>query len=301
MSSVNVNKTSRINSLLDKVRTKLQDFEVKNLQGKTLGTVRSLRIDPERHIILIVSPLNPEAGDGRFQVNSKHIQKVDPMARSLFIDTERADIEYLQPQNTPEIQSASTSTQTMTPPTHSEGSDSLLSPETPAPNNDLLEGESINNFEDESLSDETELPKVVEEEIIRLLEEKLVVNRSKRKVAEVVVRKEIETRMVEVPVRREKLIVEQIGDDPKQLAEFDLGDGEITGIDLNNLPKSETQTETRPTVRGEFVSPQAVSDLLEAIATQRNHGCAKIRIELVLSDPKHQETYQQMFDRCSRR
>jgi stress response protein YsnF len=40
----------------------------------------------------------------------------------------------------------------------------------------------------------------------------------------VVVRKEIETEIIEVPIQREKLIIEQVGDEPRTLAEIDLDD-----------------------------------------------------------------------------
>jgi len=66
---------------------------------------------------------------------------------------------------------------------------------------------------------------ILSEELIRLLGERVVVDRSKHKVGEVIVRKVIETRMVQVqvPVRHEKLIVEQVSPERKQLAEIDLG------------------------------------------------------------------------------
>lgn len=63
---------------------------------------------------------------------------------------------------------------------------------------------------------------VGQEEVIPLREERLVVDQKKQKVGEVVVRKEIETEIIQVPVQREKLIVEQVGAEPKQLAEIDL-------------------------------------------------------------------------------
>ena len=53
----------------------------------------------------------------------------------------------------------------------------------------------------ESLVESASTPEVLEDELIRLLGERLVIDRSKRKVGEVIVRKEIETRMVQVPVR----------------------------------------------------------------------------------------------------
>jgi stress response protein YsnF len=146
---------------------------------------------------------------------------------------------------------------------------------------------------------------VVEEEIICLLEERLVVNRSKWKVGEVVVRKEVENKIVQVPIRREKLIIEQISPETKQIAEIDLGKGEVSGIELTEASTSDTldrsaQRADNPyTVIGEFLSPKAASHLLEAIALQGQHGCKKVRVELVLDNPELQQTYQGMFDRCS--
>jgi hypothetical protein len=141
----------------------------------------------------------------------------------------------------------------------------------------------------------------VEEEIVRLLEERLVVNRSKWKVGEVIVRKEIETEIVQVPLRREKLIIniEQVGVETKQLAEIDLAKGEVTRSDT--IHQSVSSSDTSSTVMGEFLSPKAASNLLEAIALQKHHGCAKVRVELVVDNPELQETYQKMFDRCSTR
>ncbi|AFY78985.1 hypothetical protein Ple7327_3821 [Pleurocapsa sp. PCC 7327] len=132
---------------------------------------------------------------------------------------------------------------------------------------------------------------------VSLLEEKLLVNRNKRKVGEVVIRKQIETRFVQVPVRWEKLIVEQIGaeNENKQLAEIDLGHGEVTGVDLKQLPAPDSSY----TVRGEFVSLKAASNLLEAIALRSPHGCSKVRIEIIVSDREKQAVYQETIDRCS--
>lgn len=123
------------------------------------------------------------------------------------------------------------------------------------------------------------------EQAIRLLEERLVVRSDKQKVGEIVVRKEVETRMIEVPVRREKLIVEQVQPQYERLAEIDLG--QTTGTE-----------HTGTTISGEFDSPRTVSDLLDAIARTPEHACAEIRVEIKLKDPKHQATYQTWFDRC---
>jgi stress response protein YsnF len=62
------------------------------------------------------------------------------------------------------------------------------------------------------------------QEVIPLLSERVVVDRQKRKAGEVVVRKVIETEVIEVLVRREKLIVEQVSPAYKELAVIDLGE-----------------------------------------------------------------------------
>ncbi len=77
--------------------------------------------------------------------------------------------------------------------------------------------------------------KILSQDIVRLVEERLVVNRSKHKIGEVIVRKEIETRIIQVPVRYEKLIVEQVSPERKQLVEIDLGQVEGAGIELTEV------------------------------------------------------------------
>jgi hypothetical protein len=71
---------------------------------------------------------------------------------------------------------------------------------------------------------ETPSSRVSAEEVIPLLAERVVVDRHKRKVGEVVVRKVIETEIIEVVVRREKLIVEQVSPSYEELAVIDLGE-----------------------------------------------------------------------------
>ena len=154
----------------------------------------------------------------------------------------------------------------------------------------------------ESLIESASTPEVREDEIVRLLEERLLVDRSKRKVGDIIVRKEIETRMVQVPVRREKLIVEQVSPERKQLAEIDLGQGEITGIELTETASLNPQIaglDDQAIVMGEFNSPKIASLLLNAIALERRQGCKKVRVEIVVEDAELQKTYQEWFDRCS--
>ena len=139
---------------------------------------------------------------------------------------------------------------------------------------------------------------------IPLLEERLIVDINKQKIGEVVVRKEIETEMVQVPIRREKLIIEQIGAETIQLAEIDLGSSEIQGVELATIQANMAQVGSvaksdETIVSGEFTSAKIASLLLNAIALERNQGCKKIRIEIVVDNAERQQTYQEWVDRCS--
>jgi Domain of unknown function (DUF2382) len=139
-------------------------------------------------------------------------------------------------------------------------------------------------------------PSVVAEETIQLLEERLVVNRVKHKVGEVTVRKEIETRIIEVPVRREKLIVEQVSPEYKQLAVVDLGQ-----VQEDKLDAEATSALFPPTVEGRFTSTSAAIQFLEAIAAQPNSGLQSVQISIVLKDATLQATYQHLLDKSSAR
>lgn len=133
----------------------------------------------------------------------------------------------------------------------------------------------------------TDHAKVVEEEIIPLGEERLIVERHRQKLGEVVVRKVIETQMVQVPVRREKLVIEQVGGTTTNpLAEIDLGADELA-----ELPMATT-------VAGTFPSLKAASMVLDAIAHQDHHACHSVQVEIVLNDPSQQALFQRWFDEC---
>ncbi|AFZ00650.1 DUF2382 domain-containing protein [Calothrix sp. PCC 6303] len=141
---------------------------------------------------------------------------------------------------------------------------------------------------------------VGEEEIIRLLAEKLVVNYKTRKVGEVTVRKVVETRIVKVPVRREKLIVEQISPEYRQLAEINLGEEELPKFDWDEVQKPENDPVTDALmVSGKFDSPKVASLLLNAIALERKHGCQQIHLTITVDHPDTQAKYQEWFDRTS--
>ena len=274
---------SRTSSSLADLRKKVNNFAVFDNQGQLVGVVHDLIVDGNRRLNLVISnQANQKTAEysqqladkhpSLFRLQSQRIKQIDKPTKSVFIDLNKSEIEYM-----PEY----------------------LESETPGDFNstEQLAKNQITNSPVEPVN----LEQVPEEQIIRLIEERLVVESSKRKVGEVIVRKVIETQMVQVPVRREKLIVEQISPEHKQLAEIDLGQGEIPGVDLTEVERLEvTHFNNGLTVSGEFSSPKIANLLLNAIALERNHGCKQVRITIIVEDESHQKKYQEWFDRCSK-
>ncbi|MEX0268305.1 DUF2382 domain-containing protein [Leptolyngbyaceae cyanobacterium UHCC 1019] len=131
---------------------------------------------------------------------------------------------------------------------------------------------------DKNLSNTSKLPLL--EETLSLLEERLVIDSHKRKVGEVIVRKEIETRIVEVPIRREKLIVEQISPTFKQLVVVDLGQIDETEFDQTasiKMPRLDTTAH-------EFDDANAAIQFLEAIAAHPAESQQPIHISIMLNN-----------------
>ena len=302
---------ARINDLLEKLRSKLRTFAVISLQGQLIGHIKDFCLDKSRRLYMVISQASSQADAPVSLLSSRYIQKVDTAHRALFVDISPTEIKKMpvyRPSHDKRVEASGDLPRSPVSQTDSNGSsETLPQSETPPPKAEFYETEELEAPDDQSFTESDDMPEVVEEEIVRLLEERLVVNRGKRKLGEIVVRKEIETRIIEVPIQREKLIIEQVGSETKQLAEIDLWQGEVSGVELRDVQSQETphsevpSSDTPYTVTGEFLSPKAASNLLEAIALQKRHGCAKVRVELVLESPELQETYQKMFDRCSKR
>ena len=271
---------TRLNRVPEKVRTKLKSFTVKDNQDYLIGKIKDVYFDVNGQLNFVVAGLGAE-NTRIFLANIKLLKKVDYHQKSLFLSINSAQVEMLPGISAnSELQSLGNSSEPI-----SELNDS----ESTNPSTVMLnQTDADRTNENLETSQEKEDFDIVDQDVIRLLEERLVINRSKRKVGEVIVRKEIETRMVQVPIQWEKLIVEQVGDDPKVLAEIDLGEGNITGIDLTEIKGDRLE----PTVKAEFTSVQKASKILNAIASQPRHGCVKVRIELVLEDKQLEETYQ---------
>lgn len=159
-------------------------------------------------------------------------------------------------------------------------------------------------------------------ETFALLEERLMVNFTRRKLGEIVVRKEIETHIlqVQVPIRSEKLIVEQISPEYKLLSEVELGRSNASGMAVSKaiedgvilaengdrtisigleaidrkLDRNSNQTRIGCTID----SANAARDLLSEIAnTSDLDALQSVRIEIVLKDEQQRDSYQSLFDR----
>lgn len=292
------NTKTRTSTSLADLKKKVKDFAVIDKQGLLVGVVHDLIVDANRRLNLVIfisNQANQKTGEygqqladkhpSLFRLQSQKIKQIDKPTKSVFIDLNKSEIEYMPEYLETETPGEAYRQAALHLPTLSENSTEQL----------------VNNQTTNSSVEPVNLEQVSEEQIIRLLEERLVVESSKRKIGEVIVRKVIETRMIQVPVRREKLIVEQISPEHKQLAEIDLGEEEISGVDLTEVERLEvTGFDSSLTVSGEFSSPKTASLLLNAIALERNHGCKQVRITIAVEDESQQKKYQEWFDRCSK-
>ncbi|MDP5339672.1 MAG: YsnF/AvaK domain-containing protein [Nodularia sp. (in: cyanobacteria)] len=280
-----VTHQASIHTLLESLRNKVKNFSVTDQQGQIVGKVKDLILDANRRLNLVISQQGnqkvlkngtPDVDAHRLVLLlSKKINKIDNSTQSILLDIEKSEIELMPEYLEPETQDDQKTVDKFTELNH--------------PTMVTSQIETANTA------------RVDEESIVRLIEERLIADSSRRKLGEVIVRKEIETRMVQVPVRREKLIVEQVGAENKQLAEIDLSQGEISGIELMAEERPEgTILDGHLTVGGNFTSPKIASLLLNAIALEKNHGCRQVKITIAVTDESLQQKYQEWFDRCSK-
>lgn len=273
------NKQAQIISLLTNLNNKIRHFAVVDRDLEQVGTVKDVIIDSNRQISFIVS--DHQATPRLFILKGQLVQKIDPQLRKIFLIVDKTQVN-----NLPEYQERNMEINTDAQGLSSNGyvADSHIA--------------------DATSEIHTEPTTLQSEDVIKLLEERLVVDRTKRKIGEIIVRKEIETRMVTIPVRRERLIVEQLSPEHKQLANIDLGEEQITheeSTPVSSTPAMPLTTsfEGSLTVTGEFSSPKVASLLLNAIALERNHGCQRIQVTIAVDNEQLQQKYQEWFARTS--
>jgi stress response protein YsnF len=293
----NRNQIAQFTSIITDLNNKIGNFEILDKNGQIIGNVKEVILDSNRKLSFIVtdnsdqnnSNLNDSNKNktGFFLLKGQLVQKIDTTARRIISIIDKAESKFL-PEYLERI------------------AESESNPETTVNSN-----QDNSNFEHQIVNGDnptlepirTEI-RTVEEDILKLLGEKLIVDRTKRKIGEVIIRKEIETRMVTVPVRRERLIVEQISPENKQLANIDLGEEQLAETELLSPKMTETinldsALDRGLTVSGEFTSPKIASLLLNAIAMERDNGCTNIRITIAVDSEQHQQRYQEWFTRTS--
>jgi sporulation protein YlmC with PRC-barrel domain len=248
-----------VSSQIDQLRTKLTGFAVRNNQGGYVGEVRDVQFNPTEQLILIVALTDQYRQERLLKVTGRLVRQVDTPTRSLLTHLHPAEVLQLP---------------VWEPPAMSQEAN----PITPITLSNLVS----------ATPQVVEAPQIVEEVIVPLLEERLVVTQSRRKVGEVIVRKEVVTEMIQVPVRREKLIVEQAGAQPKQLAVVDLDQDDTRTPELPPFVANRKEA----TVQAEFTSLKLASQVLEAIANQPNSGCQQVQISITLADPSYVKIYQ---------
>lgn len=285
-------KDARIGILVEKLGSKLNNFQVVDKQGELIGQVKELVLDLNRQLNLVVTRTNTDSPQ-QFCLISKLIERIDPANKLVVVSIYSSQIEQL-----PKHTTTDTATDAVD---FEHSSDQVRATKEEQP---LAEMSSSMNSSDLPVSRNPLEEEVLEEEVIRLLAERLVINRNQRKVGEVVVRKVIETRTLQVPVRYEKLVVEQVNPEYKQLAEIDLR----VEDNLATLPETQvngfnsskdTDLNNQRVVSGTFNSPQVASLILQAIAKERQHGCQQVRVKILVEDAVRQQTYQEWMDRCS--
>ncbi|HCF27360.1 MAG TPA: hypothetical protein DEV81_09205 [Cyanobacteria bacterium UBA11049] len=314
---------SEMNTLVEKLRQRLKNFAVVDRQGERLGEVKDIILDTNNQLNLVVVRVGNNLNPQQFLLISKLIKKIEPADKTVLVEIDREKLtnsEYIAPETPDEALAENLNN---FKPDTSEDSDRIDI--TSTANEDLIQSTPVfqtNNMQNEVQNginlEPSQQQVVLDEDIIRLLEERVVVERSKRKIGEVIVRKEVGTRMVQVPVRYEKLIVEEVGSEPRQLAEIDLSlapvnqDVPDTAVTATKTISSDEQSATaitedrntslngELTVSGKFSSPKIASLLLNAIAMERRHGCKQIRVEIVVEDEERKKTYQEWFARTSK-
>lgn len=278
-------KTEKVISLIDKLKSKVKNFDVVDRQGKLIGKVRDLMVNSNRQLNFAIQKLSQNnETNPLLLLNAKLVHKIEPKIQRVFTHIDESQLNQL-PKYTERENKVSNMTDNLNfdqPIDYKAHSATTENPEV-----------------DRIAQSETVEVEEIEEDIIRLLGERLVVERSKRKIGEVIIRKEIETRMIQIPVRREKLIIEEPGLEPKRLAEIDLGEEEISDDELSKAAVG-SDFEGGLSVSGEFDSPKIASLILNAIQLEQNHGCKKVRVSILVENEEKQQKYKEWFNRTSK-
>jgi Domain of unknown function (DUF2382) len=185
----------------------------------------------------------------------------------------------------------------------------------------IVPAENIIDFQSATAGSE-----ILASQTFALLEERLMVDFTRRKLGEIVVRKEVETHIlqVQIPIRSEKLIVEQLSPEYKLLSEVELSrsnatemaisqaieDGVILAgnsdtsisIGLDAIDRKLNASSSQPRLSCEINSVDAARDLLDELAKMSDsNDLQSVRIEIDFKDERQRDIYRSLFDRYCRK
>ncbi|MEM7592034.1 MAG: DUF2382 domain-containing protein [Cyanobacteria bacterium P01_A01_bin.83] len=263
-------KQTDLSSQLSKLDKQLISYQVLDRQGIARAEVKDIYYDVNNEINLLI-----ELKSINNQLNLHRLEHTDICQINLDEKLILSNLSQQQLENSPLYQ---------TVPTHIKEALSQSSLYDDCEMNPSKDDIDINQQSDS-----------LEVAAIPLLEEKLQVARHKQKVGEVIVRKQVETKIVEVPLRREKLIVERIGKNPEQLTEVVIGSGEVNGFQYNELNDRDRLHLTN----SHFLDLPMAQKLLEAITQASATANTKIRLEIVTDSSEHQLEYKNICDRIA--
>ncbi|KST65932.1 DUF2382 domain-containing protein [Mastigocoleus testarum] len=257
---------SKIKSTFIRLDKQVISFHVVNLRGTIIASVKDTYTDQKNNLHLLISPLNNPNEHQQYLMDSDWVQQIGTTQKILVVNLSESDITKL-----PVINQANIHGESLTPETNTSSPSKLAETST----NEILHS---------SESREVTVP---------LLEERLLVKRDKHKLGEVIIRKKVETHLVQVPVRREILIIEQLGSPNKQLTEIDLAESQVPGVTINTNENKDVNF----IVRGELMSPQVASEILREISLQQQNSCKKISLEIEVENHEQQVKYQEIINR----
>jgi hypothetical protein len=155
------------------------------------------------------------------------------------------------------------------------------------------------NLSRAEIQDQSSKLDMLEQRVIPLLEERLMVDLARQKMGEIVVRKEIETHTitVNVPVRNEKIIVEQVSPIYKKIAEVSLGkfasfdqsiqdknNSEILQLIAGEKPILDGNSNSKKIISGDLDSFEDAHNFLDLVFSQTSGFEGSIRVELILNN-----------------
>ena len=264
-SNSNISDSEQLKSQLSYLEKRLVNFKIVDRQGINRGKVKDIYYDSDGdlNLLLELADLNNKLGLRR--VSHKDICQLN-IEDKLII----SNLSYQQIEDLP-----------------------IYQPVPPHIKDALAESPEYNDCEMNPNLDRLEKSKPFQSTKISLLEEKLQVTRRKEKVGEVVVRKQVETRIVKIPIRKEKLIIERIGKNPERLTEIVIHEEKVNGFGYDEV-ENNNQLHS---IRSQYLNLEQAQNILADMAHSTSTDSPKIRIEIITNNSELEQSYQDICDR----